>query len=110
VWIHQFRCEQDRAVGGKQHGVAIGRRADYERGANDAAGACLVLDDKCLVQFFLLALRHNTRDYVGVATGRIGHNQPLCVLKTPSALIMGPINTTKPILRRKEIRIFDADL
>jgi hypothetical protein len=55
-------------------GIAVGRRAHHEFGAEVAAGAGLVVDHELLLEALGELLRHGARQDVGGAAGGEGHH------------------------------------
>ena len=71
----QCRRDRDRPVGDEVKGVSVGIGTCRELGADDTAGARLVVDDDLLAPEFSKLLSDQARKQVAAATGRIRHDE-----------------------------------
>ena len=68
-------CDRDGADAADAEGVAVRRRVGDGLRADDAAGARAVVDDDGLAQCRLDIARGHPADEIGVAAGRVGHDE-----------------------------------
>jgi hypothetical protein len=70
-----MRADRDGAVRAGEERVTVRRRGGHERGADDAARACAVVDDDLLSELVRQSPGERAHDDIGRAAGRLSDDE-----------------------------------